>query len=85
MKKTDIHSRLRVLEAKLNKAEHALDIKGDLTAAHNASIAEMRERYDLLSENIANEVKNAEANGRHVTDLEQSLQLWLSNLDMDFS
>lgn len=83
MKEADIHSRLSALEVKLNKAQHQLDVKGHLNAVHNTSIAEIRERYDILNNKITNEVKNAEAHGHHVTDLEQSLRLWLDGLDLD--
>ena len=83
VKETNIHSRLSALEAKVNEAQHQLDVKGHLSTDHKTRIGEIRERYEILNNKVINEVKDAEAHGRHVTDLEQSIRLWLDGLDLD--
>lgn len=83
MKETDIHSRLIALEAKINAAQHQLDVKRLSGADHKASIGKIRERYEILNNKVMNEVEDVEAHGHHVTDLEQSVRLWLDGLEMD--
>jgi len=85
MKKTDISIRLDALETKIKKAQHLLDARGRLVDDGKTGLTEIRDRYNILSNKIANEVGEIEKHGRHVTDLEQSVELWLESLDLDVS
>ena len=83
MADSDLKTRLSALEAHIDKAEARLKRKHLFSADHQATAAELKQRYKLLSERLQTEIKDAEARGYHVGDLEFSVRQWLDSLEID--
>ena len=83
MTSTDLQTRLDHLSKRIEAAEVDLKGTGTFSAGHQASTAELRTRYNALTKKVRVEVAEAEANGHHVTDLEQSVRQWLDSLEME--
>lgn len=85
LEKTDINARLTAFQARLDKAEQQLKIRDKATADRKKTIQDFRRRYKIISDRVNKEVDDQTKQGRHVTDLEKSLRLWLNGLDFDMS
>lgn len=83
MPQPDLKTRLSELEAHINKAEARLRLKGLLSADHQATAAELRDRYKALTARLREEKADAEAHGHHVGDLELSVRQWLDSLEIE--
>jgi hypothetical protein len=83
MNHTEIHARLAALGQRLHEAEARLHPKRRTTADHQATNAELLERYNSLIAQVDRDDAATEKQGRHVSDLEHSVRLWLESLDRD--
>lgn len=83
MADSDLKTRLAALDAHIDRAEARLKLKDLFSADHQATAAELKQRYRLLSERLQGEINEAEAHGHHVSDLEVSVRQWLDSLEID--
>jgi hypothetical protein len=74
---TDIHARLQKLGEQLRHAEAKFKLEDPVTLDDKVTGAELRARYNALLDRVGANVRDAEKHGRHVSDLEYSIRLWL--------
>lgn len=83
MPESDLNAQLATLTAHIDKVEARLKLKGVFSADHKATAEELRNRYRALIAKLRAETADAEAHGRHVSDLELSVRQWLDGLEID--
>lgn len=80
---SNLKTKLSELERHVDEAEARLRLKGMFSADHQATAAELKQRYALLSHRVQDDVTEAERHGHHVGDLEASVRQWLDSLEID--
>lgn len=80
--KDDLHARLDALAARIDKARFELKAKEDWHDGHHLTAGEFEARYTYLKDELAREVADAEAHGRHASKLEYSVRQWIDGLDL---
>jgi regulator of replication initiation timing len=80
---TDIHARLVALVAHLSKVEGQLQRQVDANSAHLVTNQELRDRYDALSAQVAQEEAGETKIGHHVSALEHSVSMWMDRPSND--
>ena len=82
MENDTLHDRLQALGQKIHNAEEKLREQAHLRhdSAH-LTAKELKERYARLQARLNSEFADAEAHGRHVGDLERSVQQWVESFD----
>lgn len=81
MDEIDIHTKLTELGQKLKQAEKRLMLKSRIPDGHQASAAELNARYQVLLDSVSRDSGPTSKFGRGLTDLENGLKLWISQLD----
>jgi len=79
----DLKSRMEELDRKLQHTEARLKHKGLLSADHQATSAELRDRFKALSQKVQAEIASEEAHGHHVSALEASVRQWVGSLEIE--
>lgn len=82
MSTQDLKSRLAALEQHINKAEKHLKERGLLSHDPALTASELRQRHEVLTRKLCEEVTDAEAHGHHVSDLESSLRQLFGDLEL---
>lgn len=77
----DMSARLRKLGSQIDSAETKLKLRRPLTLDHKVTNAELRARYSVLINAVDGNERDIEEHGRHVSDLEHSVGIWLANID----
>ncbi|MBN8292136.1 3-ketoacyl-ACP reductase [Rhodobacter sp. NTK016B] len=82
MENDTLHDRLQALGQKIHNAEEKLREQAHWhhDSAH-LTAKELKERYARLQARLNGEFADAEAHGRHVSDLERSVQQWVESFD----
>lgn len=80
---TDIHARLVALDAHLSKVEGQLQSKAEANPADLITNQELRDRYNALSAQVAQEEAGETKIGHHVSALEHSVRMWMERLSND--
>jgi uncharacterized protein YoxC len=81
MEADDIHTKLYDLGEKLKDAEKRLAMKRRIPDGHEATAAELKERYSVLLEDVSAKPSSVTRLGQNVADLEYALELWTTQLD----
>lgn len=74
--------RLAGIERRILESQDALAFKAGLSDGHRPSSSEILRRYMMLKTMTDDEIAEAEAQGRHVSDLERDLVDWINALDL---
>ena len=82
MAENDLHARLELLGKRISAAKKTLDEHSSWNDGHKLSVGELEARHRFLAEELEGEIKDAEAHGRHVSNLEASLREWLDSLSL---
>lgn len=83
MATSELASRMDRLNAHLRAVEDRLKLKGLVSADHRIVAAQLRHRHEALCRKLREEIADAEAHGRHVSDLKQSVRQWLDSLEIE--
>lgn len=79
----DLKSRMKELDQNIQHVKARLKHKGLLSADHQATSEELRERFKALSQKVQAEIANEEADGHHVSALEASVRQWVDSLEIE--
>lgn len=84
MKSKDLHTRLERLGETISKTRKRMKREAHLFHDEmHLTADELKERYHALQDRLRGEVADAEAHGRHVSNLEKSVRQWLDSIDED--
>ncbi len=81
MTQDDNRKRLADIRDRIAAARARLELKNKFHDAHQATADELQARYELLQSQLADEIQDIEAHGRHVSSLEKSVLDWVNGME----
>ncbi|MEO9576752.1 MAG: 3-ketoacyl-ACP reductase [Roseobacter sp.] len=80
---SQLHQRLDELSNRLSQTRAHLEEKKLWNSGHHLTAGQLEARYVFLKKQIDHEAQDAEAHGRHVSDLERSVREWIGGLEIE--
>jgi hypothetical protein len=75
-----LRARLGGIETRIGEIRHRMELRGIFDKGHEATMAELQERQKILDRQLSDENDDIEAQGRHVSTLEQIVLNWGNKL-----
>ena len=80
MARDDLHARLDAVSDKIAKAQKDLEAHGRWSDGHRLTAGELDARHRYLKAELDEEIRDLEAHGERVSDLEVSVRKWIDGL-----
>ena len=80
MAKDKLRARLDALAGEIAKAKSEFERHERWSDGHRLSAGELKARHDYLKSELDGEIRDLEAHGERVSDLEVSVRKWLDSL-----
>lgn len=80
MKRDDLHARLDAVSDQISNAQKSLEDHGHWNDGHRLTAGELDARHRYLKNELDEEVRDLEAHGERVSDLEYSVRKWIDGL-----
>ena len=82
MTTNELHERLDALSNKISEVQKTLKAEASWNDGHRLTSGELDARYQFLKSQLNSELKDAEAHGHHVSNLEASVREWIDSLEL---